>query len=71
MKVVNYVREHQKLVIYLVINLVPRVLSYPPTRHSLRGGGGGGGGGGVGENPGNELTLSSFPGSNANLEMIP
>ena len=45
MKVVNYVREHQKLVIYLVINLVPRVLSYPPTRHSLRRGGGGGGGG--------------------------
>ena len=44
MKVVNYVREHQKLVIYLVINLVPRVLSYPPTRHSLRRGGGGGGG---------------------------
>ena len=66
MKVVNYVREHQKLVIYLVINLVPRVLSYPPTRHSLRRGGGG-----VGENPGNEVTLSSFPGSNANLEMIP
>ena len=65
MKVVNYVREHQKLVIYLVINLVPRVLSYPPTRHSLRRGGG------VGENPGNEVTLSSFPGSNANLEMIP
>ena len=68
MKVVNYVGEHQKLVIYLVINLVPRVLSYPPTRHSLRRGGGGGGGG---ENPGNEVTLSSFPGSNANLEMIP
>ena len=68
MKVVNYVREHQKLVIYLVINLVPRVLSYPPTRHSLRRGGGGGG---VGENPGNEVTLSSFPRSNADLEMIP
>ena len=67
MKVVNYVGEHQKLVIYLVINLVPRVLSYPPTRHSLRRGGGGG----VGEKPGNEVTLSNFPGSNANLEMIP